>query len=188
MPNPSLMGNHQQGLADELSRSRYLFTCSAGDLARTIASYAPARLRPYEGGDPKAAARAVQGAVWEQDASPRPQPAVSPVTGFEIIIVIALSVLLSSLWVWVNNTKGARSPRAQRSGAPGPGRDVLRQPVTPQISRGAGTSCDCARERGLTVSPGAGRHQRPSSASSTPQMRSEEEGRRKAGANDRMTQ
>ena len=54
MPNPSLMGNHQQGLADELSRSRYLFTCSAGDLARTIASYDPARLRPYLRGNQRA--------------------------------------------------------------------------------------------------------------------------------------
>lgn len=52
VPNPLLMDNHQAELATKLERMGHLYAATPQNLAQVVAGMDPARLAPYDKGDP----------------------------------------------------------------------------------------------------------------------------------------
>lgn len=63
VPNPLLMDNHQAELATKLESEGYLFAATTDGLAAVVAGMNPARLVPYEKGDPAGIVRHIDGVM-----------------------------------------------------------------------------------------------------------------------------
>jgi beta-1,4-N-acetylglucosaminyltransferase len=59
VPNPVLMDNHQQELAEELAKQKYCICSSTTDLLRTLKDMNLETLVPFQPGDPEAISAAV---------------------------------------------------------------------------------------------------------------------------------
>ena len=97
VPNPKLMANHQQELAEELAAQRFCIFSTPADLPKTLMTMDLKCLRPYSGGDPANVANAIDRII---SATPERSQRISVQRRYTVSLLGIGLFLASTLLTW----------------------------------------------------------------------------------------